>query len=405
MAINVNRHVLDPFYRYKMPRLQAKIEGKGNGIKTVIANMVEIGKSLDRPPAYLTKYFGCELGAQTKIDTENGRHIVNGDHDANKLQDILDGFIRNFILCPACDNPETRLNVKNRMIHSTCKACGHKFTIDAQHKLSAFIVKNPPQVEQKEKDVSKNDDNWTENGGLLESGSSADGEKDWEPEPFDNEENVSSRIGKLILSKDLDRPIEERLDMLYRYFLKAKKDGGLGKTLELVNEAERLELKTKAPLLLANALFDENLMKQLNQHRILLLHFTSSDVKAQKYLLGGIEQIITKHKVHLLPKTAHILKVLYDLDIVTERTILQWAANPSSKYVKKECAKQIIEKATVIINWLKEADEESEEDDYGFDKCSRTYGTVVPKTRVDSEEGVAKPIVKTMDDEINIDDI
>lgn len=56
-----------------------------------------------------TKYFGCELGAQTNFDLKNERYIVNGEHDANKLQDILDGFIRKFVLCPACDNPETTL--------------------------------------------------------------------------------------------------------------------------------------------------------------------------------------------------------------------------------------------------------------------------------------------------------
>ena len=50
MALNVNRNVQDPFYRYKMPRLMAKVEGKGNGVKTVIPNMVDIAKSLGRPP-------------------------------------------------------------------------------------------------------------------------------------------------------------------------------------------------------------------------------------------------------------------------------------------------------------------------------------------------------------------
>lgn len=49
-TINVNRSLSDQFYRYKMPKLVAKVEGKGNGIKTVIVNMVEISKSLNRPP-------------------------------------------------------------------------------------------------------------------------------------------------------------------------------------------------------------------------------------------------------------------------------------------------------------------------------------------------------------------
>jgi len=56
-----------------------------------------------------TKYFGCELGAQTQFDSKNDRYIVNGSHTPDKLQDLLDGFIRKFVLCPDCDNPETNL--------------------------------------------------------------------------------------------------------------------------------------------------------------------------------------------------------------------------------------------------------------------------------------------------------
>lgn len=56
-----------------------------------------------------TKFFGCELGAQTQFDTKNDRYIVNGSHEANKLQDMLDGFIKKFVLCAECDNPETDL--------------------------------------------------------------------------------------------------------------------------------------------------------------------------------------------------------------------------------------------------------------------------------------------------------
>lgn len=112
-----------------------------------------------------TKYFGCELGAQTNFDLKNDRYIVNGEHDANKLQvssplpfillliplvclqDILDGFIRKFVLCPACENPETAWVVRRNVIHSKCKACGHAFNIDNKHKIATFILKNPPPVE------------------------------------------------------------------------------------------------------------------------------------------------------------------------------------------------------------------------------------------------------------------
>lgn len=47
---NINRGVDDAFYRYKMPKLLAKVEGNGNGIKTVVPNMKEIARSLSRSP-------------------------------------------------------------------------------------------------------------------------------------------------------------------------------------------------------------------------------------------------------------------------------------------------------------------------------------------------------------------
>ena len=45
----------DPAYRYKMPKLQSKTEGRGNGIKTILVNPKEVAAALNRPASYLPK--------------------------------------------------------------------------------------------------------------------------------------------------------------------------------------------------------------------------------------------------------------------------------------------------------------------------------------------------------------
>lgn len=142
--VNIRRDVQDSFYRYKMPKLLAKIEGRGNGIKTLIPNMSAISLALSRPPTYATKYFGFELGALVTIDEKTDRYIVNGAHGAEDLAKILDVFIKKYVLCGDCQNPETDLIVKRDDISRECRVCGAKTSVESNHRLSTFIVKNPP---------------------------------------------------------------------------------------------------------------------------------------------------------------------------------------------------------------------------------------------------------------------
>ena len=45
--------------------------------------------------ADIVKFYGCELGAQTKYDKKDGTSIVNGAHDTTKLCELLE------VGCPA----------------------------------------------------------------------------------------------------------------------------------------------------------------------------------------------------------------------------------------------------------------------------------------------------------------
>ncbi|PIN19019.1 Translation initiation factor 5 (eIF-5) [Handroanthus impetiginosus] len=143
----------DAFYRYKMPKMITKIEGRGNGIKTNVVNMVDIAKALGRPASYTTKYFGCELGAQSKFDEKTGTSHVNGAHDTAKLAGLLENFIKKFVQCYGCGNPETEIIItKSQMINLKCAACGFISEVDMRDKLTTFILKNPPEAKKGSKD-------------------------------------------------------------------------------------------------------------------------------------------------------------------------------------------------------------------------------------------------------------
>lgn len=427
-SINVNSDVADDFYRYKMPRLIAKVEGKGNGIKTVIVNMPEIAKALSRPPTYPTKYFGCELGAQTQFDHKNERFIVNGSHDASKLQSLLDGFIKRFVLCQECSNPETNLSIsqKNQTIKARCIACGHSSNIDMRHKLTTFILKNPPdqdpssttpsksstKKEKKEKKGSKkavngdadekNDRNSPEvnsqeqmaaqraSGGdiIAPEVKDDDDDEDWGVDMDDKAvaerlKEQTEAIQRLTMNDDLEKTANERMNLFYN-FLKGKISSRSlsGADQEVLAEAERLEVKDKAALVLVELLMDEKVLAQIKQHRKLLLRFCHNNQKAQKYLLGGIEMLVGDvHKATLMPKVPHILKELYECDIVDEEVLIEWGGKVSKKYVSKDVSQRIHDKAEPFITWLKEAEEEeSDEEDEEVEVAFSTTGKVGVET-------------------------
>lgn len=140
----------DAFNRYKMPTVVGKVEGKGNGIKTRIDNCENVAKALHRPPGYVCKFFGCELGALTKIDEKEGIYIVNGAFEDRVLQDAVKKFIEMFVLCAKCKLPETDMKVKkNGDIRQLCNACGDDSICDMTHKLCTYIYNNPPDGKKK----------------------------------------------------------------------------------------------------------------------------------------------------------------------------------------------------------------------------------------------------------------
>ncbi|EGD87203.1 hypothetical protein H112_05738 [Trichophyton rubrum D6] len=430
--INIRRDISDPFYRYKMERLQAKIEGKGNGIKTVVVNLNSVAQSLSRPPSYLIKYFGFELGAQANSKPTDDRWIINGAHDAPKLQDYLDGFITKFVLCKKCKNPETDVVIKDQSIILDCKACGERSDVDPRLKLSSFILKNQPKKGKKDKstkksrrernkekgekaDKAENGENGEANGSPGDSNGSdmgdengdvgidahsddeltrrikAEAEQIEHNDDIDDEEwavdvsEAAVRARAQELPDDLKRTLvfndadgdddgENAVASSYDQFgswiiEEAKKSdkGAAGVSdVDIYMKAKEfgIESKHKTLSVLAQTLFDDNIVKQIPARAGLLKKMITSE-RHEKALLGGTERFVGKDRPNLLPMVSSILLTYYQHDLVSEELLKSWGTKASKKYVDIATSKKVRKSAEKFLEWLEtaESEDESEEDE------------------------------------------
>ncbi|KAK6201261.1 eukaryotic translation initiation factor 5 [Scheffersomyces amazonensis] len=394
--INICRDNTDPFYRYKMPALQSKTEGRGNGIKTLIGNLSEVARALGRPPAYVIKYFGYELGAQTSIDDANDRYLVNGAHDTNELQDSLDGFINKFVLCGSCKNPETEIQVKGKdNLERDCKACGKISPIEPKHKLYSYIVKNPPASKKGKKAAtatanvvgggkSISDIAQDSNGGV--DGELGDGDED--DDILAKKFNKEAAALETVVVKDEDWSVDmseeavaarareleglnlnetqSKFNELGEWLLQESEDSkdDLPSDVEIYKKISELDIIDQAETVqvLAQVLFDEDIVNQIDAHSGLLTKLINGQEEFEKALLGGLERFLGLEKPDLIPKVPAILHILYDKEIISEEVIIAWGSKVSKKYVAKDISKKVRKASKSFIKWLEEAEEESDEE-------------------------------------------
>lgn len=402
-----------------MPPIVAKVEGRGNGIKTAVVNTSDVARALARPPNYVIKFFGFELGALTSINEDSDRYIVNGAHDAGKLQDLLDGFINKFVLCSSCKNPETDIIVmKDGNLKRDCKACGQQTYIDPRHKLSSYILKNPPPKHKGKKGGATASANVgggataseiVDAAGALDGDSGANGQgangNDYDAGHSDDDEltrrinaeaqNLPSADFKAAASADnwttdvSEEAVRARKAQLEKSLgaLNIDDDDANGESgaayeefgewvasiasddsvsdVDIFKRAQEMGIDKRKHTVqvLAQTLFTDDIVAEIPQHAGLLAKLVTSE-SHQKALLGGIERLVglQLENPNLEKLVPNILFTLYNNDLVSEDVVIQWGSRASKKYVDKETSKKVRTKAKSFIKWLQEQESESEEE-------------------------------------------
>ncbi len=106
--------------RFEIPKIEGHFEGK----KTVLTNFFQIASYIRRNPEHFQKFLLKELASSGQI--EGDRLVLNQKVPSAKINQKIEVYVREFVLCKECGKPDTELIKDDRMTFIHCLACGAK---------------------------------------------------------------------------------------------------------------------------------------------------------------------------------------------------------------------------------------------------------------------------------------
>ncbi len=106
--------------RFRVPRPDIIISGK----RTFIQNFNQICDILNRDPRLVLRYLLKEMAAPGVL--EGGEAVIMGEHSPRAIEAILNRFIKDYVICPVCGQPDTKLVKERKLLFIICMACGAK---------------------------------------------------------------------------------------------------------------------------------------------------------------------------------------------------------------------------------------------------------------------------------------
>lgn len=115
--------VLKEHSRFEKPTVDSIIQGK----ITVVKNLGDLAKAVDRDTNMVSKYLIKEVGTS---GTHDSQHLVmKGQFRQPQIQDRFDAFLDEFVLCSECKRPDTKILREDRINFLVCEACGARRSI------------------------------------------------------------------------------------------------------------------------------------------------------------------------------------------------------------------------------------------------------------------------------------
>jgi len=104
--------------RFEIPSADSFVEGN----RTIIKNFRDIAKFMERDTLEFAKFVMKELG--TAGDMEGTRLILQGKFGWRMINEKVQNYVNEYVLCPECGKPDTKIVKEGRIHFLKCTACG-----------------------------------------------------------------------------------------------------------------------------------------------------------------------------------------------------------------------------------------------------------------------------------------
>lgn len=109
--------------RFEIPKAQGLFEGK----KTIITNFSHMASYIRRNPEHFEKFLLKQLASSGQI--EGDRLVLNQKVPSAKINQKIEEYVKEFVLCKECGKPDTELIRDDRLTFIHCLACGAKHPV------------------------------------------------------------------------------------------------------------------------------------------------------------------------------------------------------------------------------------------------------------------------------------
>lgn len=106
--------------RFKVSETQVLVQGNN----TIVSNFSDIAGCLGRDPKHLLKFLSKQLAAQGSLS--GGRASFLGKFSKDQIDSKFKLYMREYVFCPICGKPDTKLAEDEGLVKMKCEACGSK---------------------------------------------------------------------------------------------------------------------------------------------------------------------------------------------------------------------------------------------------------------------------------------